>query len=276
MPIAVVLTLPQLVAGVVSIFGSAYGLLAWSEGKPLSQMKQEIERMILDWVVSYVAHKSGLRLNDDDPLSDASFCNAISERIGVTIRTLKDKNLIKEDLDGYATELISSKSGYTVRSVQNVAMLKEDFLRIGAAELSARLGLPAGVMPGPGAVFDAGAVREQLLLWAKAELMAEVSSKASIKAADILGAVDLEATAAGLNARFDAKGLIDYVSAKQIAVRIASEMATDAIVEFQKFAINGSKKSRRRELLRAAQAKFRAAHGNRQKYVPLGMSAVIG
>lgn len=251
---------------------AAGGLVALVSETSVAELWDRLKVLI----VAEVARVSGLQLDPDDPFTDASMAGAVGQKISVPLRSLKNMAMIREDLDGYATELISSKSGYTVRSVQNVAMLKEDFLRIGAAELSARLGLPAGVMPSPGAVFDAGDVRAQLLLWAKAELMAEVSSEASIKAADILGAVDLEATAAGLNARFDAKGLIDYVSAKQIAVRIASEMATDAIVEFQRFAINGSKKSRRRELLRAAQAKFRAAHGNRQKYVPLGMSAVIG
>lgn len=276
MPLPVlVLTLPQVVAGVVSIFGSAYGLLSWSGGKSLDDMKREIERMLLDWVISYAAHKGGLALDSDDPLSDASLAAAVGQRVGITFRSFKDQAMIREDLDSYAVGLIQSKSGYEVRSIQDVVLLKEDFLRIGAAELSGRLGLPAGVMPAPGAQFDPVEIRAQLLTWAKAELMTEINQQVSIKVDDVLAAADLEGTAAELNTRLVALGSVENVTARQLAVRMANEMATQAIVDYQRVAFGASKRSRRQESLRAAQAKFRAAHGNRQVYIPLGMNATV-
>ena len=261
------------------------GLIAWG-GRALATYGlarvfsdnsiQELEDMLMGWVVGWIAQKSGLVLDSEDPLSDASLSGAVGARLGFPVRSLKNLDMIREDLDGYAVGLISAKSGYEVRSIQNVATLKEDFLRIGAAELSARLGLPAGVMPGPGAVFDPQQVRVQLLTWAKAELFADMSHGVGVSLDNIRAMADVEGLAAELSGKLAAAGSVQTITARQIAVRISNEMATKAVTDYQRYALNGSKRSRRQELLRAAQAKFRAAHGNRQKYVPLGMSAVIG
>lgn len=236
----------------------------------------DLERMLKEWVVSQAAYYAGLNLDPDNPWSDASIAGAVGQKVGIPFRSFKNPGMIREDLDGYAVGLIQSKSGYNVRSIQNVALLKEDFLRIGAAELSARLGLPAGVMPAPGAQFDPVEIRAQLLTWAKAELMTEINQQVSIKVDDVLAAADLEGAAAELNARLVSLGSIENVTARQLAVKMANEMATAAIVDYQRVAVGASKRSRRQESLRAAQAKFRAAHGNRQVYVPLGMAATVG
>ena len=52
-------------------------------------------------------------------------------------------------------------------------------------------------------------------------------------------------------------------------------MASSAVADFGRAAGGMDKKNRKRALGRAAQAKFRAAHGNRQQYIPLGMGAVV-
>jgi hypothetical protein len=266
--------LAPLVPGLIAWGGRAlatYGLARLFSDSSI----QELEDMLMGWVVRWVADKSGLVLDESDPLSDASLAGAVGQKVGIPFRSFKDQAMIREDLDSYAVGLIESKSGYNVRSIQNVVLLKEDFLRIGAAELSARLGLPAGVMPAPGAQFDPVDIRAQLLTWAKAELMTEINEQVAVKVEDVLAAADLEGTAAELNTRLVALGSVENVTARQLAVRMANEMATQAIVDYQRVAVGASKRSRRQESLRAAQAKFRAAHGNRQVYVPLGMNANV-
>lgn len=251
---------------------SSYGLYAMFRDFSLDQLVG----LVKAWAVEQAAFYAGLNLDPENPWSDASIAGAVGQKVGIPFRSFKDPDMIREDLDSFAVGLISAKSGYQVRSIQNVSMLKEDFLQIGTAELSARLGLPAGVMPGPGAVFDPVEIRAQLLTWAKAELMAQVNENVGIGVADVLAAADLEGTAAELNSRLVALGSVENVTARQLAVRIANEMATAAVVDYQRVALGASKRSRRQESLRAAQAKFRAAHGNRQVYVPLGMAASVG
>lgn len=249
------------------------GFLEWAGIASLvdTVLTYNVKKELYSIVAEEMSARAGLALDPEDPFSDASVAGAVGQKIGIPFRSFKDQAMIKEDLDAYAVGLISSKSGYVVRSVQNVAMLQEDFLRIGAAELSSRLGLPAGVMPAPGAEFDPVEIRAQLLAWAKAELMNEMGGDVGIMAGDILGAADLEGVAAEINTRLAALGSIENVTARQLAVRIANDMATAAVVDYQRVAVGGSKRSRRQASLRAAQKKFRARHGNRQKYIPLGM-----
>ena len=247
------------------------GLASLFAAEPL----QELERMLKEWVVAEAARRAGLSLDPDNPWTDASISNAVGQRVGIPIRSLRDPALIREDLDNFAAGLISERSGYLVRSVSSVDLLKEDLLQIAGAEMSARLGLPVGVMPGAGQAFDAVAVREQILMWAKAELMTQISGEIMISVAEIIGAGDLEGAAMQMNTDLLDAGSIENVTARQMAVRIASQLATAAVTDYNKLALSGSKKSRRRESLRAAQAKFRRAHGNRQIYVPLGMSGTV-
>lgn len=250
---------------------SSYGLYAMFKDFSLDQLVG----LVKAWAVEQAAFYAGLNLDPENPWSDASIAGAVGQKVGIPFRSFKDSDMIREDLDSFAVGLISAKSGYQVRSIQNVATLKEDFLQIGTAELSARLNLPAGVMPGPGAVFDPVEIRAQLLTWAKAELMAQINENVSVKVADILAAGDLEGVAAELNARLASLGSVENVTARQLAVRIANEMTTNAIVNFQKVSVIESARSRRSESLRRAQQKFRAAHGNRSMYVPLGKTVVI-
>lgn len=271
MPVPILMLGAKLAAWASSALAS-YGLYAMWRDASLEQL----ERVVMDWVVEQAAARAGLQLDPDSPWSDASIAGAVGQKVGIPFRSFRDPEMIREDLDGYATGLISQKSGYVVRSVQNVAMLREDFLRIGAAELSARLGLPAGVMPEPGAQFDPVAIREQLLIWAKAELMAQVNESVQIGVNDLLTSGALDEVVNDINSQLAAVGSIENISARQLAVRLANDMATNAVVDFQKFAGSNSKRSRRQESLRAAQAKFRARHGNRQIYVPLGMTSTVG
>lgn len=276
MPFVLVLALPEIISGIVAIFGAAYGVFHWADGKSLDDMKREIEEAILGWLVSYAAQKAGLTLDANDPLSDASLSGAVSERLGFTVRTLKDKASLAEDLEDHATALISQRAGYQIHSVRNVAVLRNDLEQIGCAILSQRLGIPAGVLPSDGEVFDAPAIKGRLLSWAKAEILQNASGEISGMIADIQGFTDFESLAAEMNGKLEALGSVEQVSARKLALMVANRMATNAVADYGRVASGMSKRTRRQLQLRDAQRKFRAAHGNRQQYVPLGMAGNVG
>lgn len=237
-----------------------------------NDLKAEVYRV----VVEEVARKSGLELDPSDPFGDASMAGALSNKIGIPIRSLKDRQLIKEDLENYALNVVSEKSGYTLHSVTDVAVLRADMQRIGLALASDRLGIPLGVLQEDGGEFDAAAVRERLLTWAKAELMAGNEFRVAERLQELAAVEGVEELAAQLNGRLAAIGSAEMVTSQQIAVQLLGRMSADAVADFGRVAKTMSKRSRRQELNRAAQAKFRAAHGNRQRYVPLGMDVTIG
>ncbi len=223
-------------------------------------------------IAAEVATRAGIELNPQDPFSDASMAAAFSAKTGVTIRSLKDRAMIEEDLEDHAIGVVAAKTGYQFRSVRDPAKIKEDMGRIGLAILSEKVGIPAGVI---GDEVDPVVIKANLLTWAKAELMTEINDEVAVRVDEIITSGNLEEVAADLNSRLAAAGSYENVTARQVAVRAASQMATAAVADYGRLATKMSKQMRRRLQLRDAQRKFRSRHGNRQKYVPLGWDVSI-
>lgn len=235
-------------------------------------LKQEAFRAI----VEETAQRTGLQLDPADPFSDASLSGAVGQRIGVPLRSLKNAETIKEDLEAYALQVISQRSGYELHSVTDVAILRADFQRIACAMLTEKLQLPVGVFPDGDGEIDPAAVRENLLAWAKAELANRVEWEVGYSLDEIKQIGDIETLAAELNGRLAAVGSDQVVTARQIALHVSNKMAVQSIADYGRVSQDIAKATRRQLQLRAAQARFRAKNGNRQKYVPLGMTATIG
>lgn len=253
------------------------GLLKWASFAAIvnwltdNGVVREVER----WIVSAALERSGLRLAEEDPLSDASLSAAVSEKFGVPIRSLKDQQMIEEDLDYWTAGKISERSGYLVRSVSNVDILKEDLERVAAAVLSDRLNIPAGVIAADYGVFDPVAIKERLLAWAKAELMTSIEAEIGVSLEEIMAIPDIESAAGEINGRLALLKSDQFVTARRLALNVANTLAMNAVTEYQQVAMRMTKRQRRQEQLRQAQAKFRRRHGNRQVYVPLGFSAAV-
>lgn len=262
MPFPLVAIIPVLVAWGTRA-AATYGLARMWSDEPM----EELKRVVFGYVVEYAARYAGLNLDPDDPISDASFSSAVSERLGFTVRTLKDRASLEEDVEGYALMLIEQRSGYHLSSLRNVDMLKADMVRIALQILSEKTGIPFAVTTGE---LTPEAIKEQVLAWGKAQLLTSFGEEASTIAGEIIAAGGLEAVAADLNSRLSQAGSIEAITARQLAFKVAERMATGAVVQFGKVASGLDKKNRRKELNRAYQAKFKRIHGNRQKYVPLG------
>lgn len=267
------------VVGVAALVGRLFAVLStrwgWMSLGALAAQGGDIWEAVKAWAVEEVARRSGLGLDPADPFSDASMAGAVGARIGVTVRSLKDPNMIREDLENYAVGLISQRVGYEVRSVSNVTIMREDFQRIGCALLTERLQLPVGVLPAAGGEINAAEIKQNLLGWAKAELLSQVGEGVAISLEELQQIGDVEGLAVQLNGRLSAMGSPESVTARQIALHISNKLAVSAIADYGRVSEEISKRTRRQLQLRAAQSKFRAAHGNRQKYVPLGMVATI-
>lgn len=260
------------------VLASALSKLAWGLGfAALVDLLSEngVIRAVKGWIVSAALSQAGLTLDKDDPLSDASMANAISERLGFPVRTLVDKQMIREDVEMFAAAQISERSGYLIRSVSNVDMLKEDLERTAAAVLSDRLGIPAGVIAADDGVFDPVAIKARLMAWAKAEIMQQVAAEIGTSYEELMAVADVESLAGEINGRLAAMNSDQFVTARRLAFNLANSVAMSAITEYQQVASGMTKRQRRQEQVRQAQAKFRRRHGNRQVYVPLGFSAAV-
>lgn len=234
-----------------------------------------VVRAIESWIVQAALERAGLHLSEDDPLSDASLSSAVSERFGIAIRTLKDKNSIREDVETWAADQVSARTGYVVRSFSNGDMLKEDMTRIAAAVLTERTGMPLGVIMEDGFVFKAEDIKERVLSWAKAELMNTIEGEVRMRVEEMMTMPDVEALAMHLNSQLERVDAKTGLSVRRVALNMANNMAMKAILSYQKVTGGMDKKARRREQNRLAQQRFRQARPGRTQYVPLEWQAVF-
>lgn len=262
--------LAQIVVTLIARF-KAMGFLEWAGIASLIDtvltynVKQEAFRIIVD----EVAKRSGLHLNQEDPFSEASLAGAVSEKIGFPIRSLKNREMIVEDVGAAAAAMISEKAGFQITSITDVDVLRGDLIRIGAAKLSQDLGIPAGVIAADGGVWDRDAIKARLLAWARAEIALDMQARFAEKANDLIASYNLEAIAAAMNSKLEAQGSARRVTPQQLAFAFANEIALDAVGEYGQIAEAVSRRTRRQEQVRRAQERFRRLHGNRQQYVRL-------
>lgn len=222
------------------------------------------------WVAAEAIEKAGLELDEENPLSDVSFCNALYKKTGVQLRTLKDRASIEEDLHTYAIGLIAEKTGFqmTVTNFRDVEGLKLDLVNIGLWTVQQRTGIPIGAVSGTPENW-AVQIKEQLFTYAEAELRQKLASDAQGIAAKMGELVDLDALAGELNKRLSDIGSTQDVDVRGLALGIAQQVSAGAVSRFQAQAAKMNKMDRRAVQNREAQRRFRAKWGDRREYLPV-------
>lgn len=268
---------PAVAVGVVALIARLTPILrskwTWMSVGYAASFVTNIYDEIKKWVVVEMAERAGLILDREDPLSDASLTNAVTGRTGIPLRTFKDKVMIEEDLDDFASARLSEKIGFTISTIRDTSKARADFEVAALAIISQKTGIPF-VIGANG--LDVAEIKEQVTDWARAAIAVEMAQSAGA-ALEAMGqeGVDFEALAADMNGKLTALGSGESVNSGLIALRLAESMVQTSIDRLQVTVIGASKKGRRALQVRAAQQRFRSRHGNRQQYVPLGMGAVI-
>ena len=271
----VILSIYELAGIIFTSFSTSYGVYWATGGKSPEEIKNDIVGWVIDWICVRAADKAGLQLDREDPLSDASFANAITQRTGVPIRSLKDRNGLIEDLELYAAGRISEKSGYQITQLRDPVKLKRELIDIGAAIVTERTQIPIAPLPEDLGEIQS-VVRDRVLTWAEAHVTERMAGQVE-NIVQRMGALEnIEGLAGRINERLAEMGSLQEITPRGLALQIAEELATGAVARFQAEAVGINKMTRRKLQIRAAQERFRAKHGNRQKYVPLGMAITIG
>ena len=181
------------VATLLSTFAASYGLTRLSQDMRETGLLGPLNGLIADEVLE----RTGLVLDRDHPLSDPSFSKALSEKVGFTIRTLKDKESIKldfldgaaqvvrektgipvrsfydkemivEDLEGYALDQIEKRTNIRLSSLRDVEALRGDFVRIAGGVLVGQTGIPLTDITNP------DQIKLDVMDWAKDQAMIEI------------------------------------------------------------------------------------------------------
>ena len=228
------------------------------------ELKDEINSAI----VAEAAHLGGINLDPASPLSDASLSAALTEKTGVVIRTIKDRDSIVEDFEQHAVGLIEQKTGFRVSGFRDAEQLKHDLVNVGLSVVQQKTGIPISPLTGkPG---DWGPqLKDQLLTWAEAQLRQKLASEAGAIAAKMGEFVDLDALAGQINKRLADIGSTQDIDIRGLALNIAENVAAGAVQRFQVQAGQMNKGTRRAAQNREAQRRFRAKWGDRRQYVPV-------
>lgn len=269
MPLPLIPLASFLAANVTRILAGV-GLGALASGVGWDDLKREV----YDWIIAEAAARGGLHLNHDEPLSESSITAAVSEKIGIPLRSLRDPQTLDEDLSDWAAGFVSQKVGYQIRSIRDVDMLKEDMLRIGGALLTEHVGVPAGLMDGDDG-FNVEVIKMRLLMWAQAEIMSNIQELAGPVLEQLKASLSLDTLAASMN-----EALVDLdsehrVTADSLAIAVANRLAVQSITNYQRVVQDGSKKLRRKRQVAEAQKRFHQRHGQRRVYVPVGWDVSV-
>jgi len=284
MPLPLLLAAPVIWEGIVALvtFCARRAVWAMIVNKTVEygwdvDLMGEIMTRINKIIVGWTNHLTGLELDPEDPLSDASLAGAISAKAGIKLRSVKDKQIIVEDLaavaaqaigektgmvlrnpldkatviedvETFATDRLYDRTGLRLRSLRDKAQVREDVTAFAVGQIGNRYGIP---ITDPSSV---DAVVADLKTWGKQQAMAAVAD-------DIAGALDGKGAdgvnlATAIIARTKTAARPDGMTKAQI-IQAAHVKLADYVRGIDKQVAEGTPAMRRREQNRQAQRRFR-------------------
>lgn len=238
----------------------------------------EIGEAWRSFVVRWAAWAVGIRLDEDDPLSDASLCGAIAEKTGVVLSTLRDGGAVRADVERHVIGVVQARTGMDLSRWRNRNLLKRDILR-GLTPHAVRLtGIPMTDLSDRAKIkSDVGVyLEERALVYIAGDLP---EAKKCVEAA--LRDEGLGALAEYVKTLEKTSGT-DERTGKNMAMlgaeKIVLALVADAIIAADErrqarvqAGVEAVKKiERRKAQLRDASARFRERHGHRLTYQRIG------
>jgi|GEM_PF-6527188 len=241
------------------IQGSAAGGLVLEFGSALvTGDPGALSRELLKAAAKVVEYEADIELHDDEPFSGNSLGYAVEQKTGVPIRNLYDKVGVREDLEQYALDQFSMKTGYRLSSLRDGEKIKSDVVMIGLSLVEERTQIPLS------AVMSSEDPKQALIdhftPMVIDRLTREIDSR-DINAESLISAIQ-----AKTGNRFTAAQVTKALNNKLL------QQSLQLVAKKRELPPD----TRRRLQNRAAQAKFRAKHGNRTRYVPLSEGVYKG
>lgn len=285
--------------GAMALGGEATRQFAFSD-EEWSDFQLRINRVI----VALARNHLGLELSEEAPLSDGSLAAAISLVVGFRLRSVRDRQMILEDLsqvaahaihektgivlrdplnkqttiedmETFAADRVSEKIGLRITNFRDPEQVKRDVFSFAIAEFGRRYGVPIEDASSPAAVI------ESLKEWARREAVARVAT--DLTAA--LAAKGADGVALGVKLQMATATKDKPAGATPVEIMQAAQLSLanhlNSLAEKSK---ETPASVRRREQNRQAQRRFRGAKkpdspyfipervGGRSYYVPVGKS----
>ena len=85
-----------------------------------------IQKQLLKAAAVVVEYETGIQLDDEEPFGGNSMGSAVTQKSGVPVRNLYDKEGVREDLEHFALDQFSLKTGYQLSSLRDPERIKAD------------------------------------------------------------------------------------------------------------------------------------------------------
>lgn len=225
-----------------------------------TSLLREVERAKNKAIKDIVEGKTGMILDENDPLSDASLSAALSERSGIAISTVVDVNRLAADLAAHASGMIEDKTGVHLSNLLSVEQVKSDVVSYATGKVKERTGLDI-----EGAqTFDA--IQARITEHVAGKLLDLVADRINAAAMDFAQpSATLDELLAMVYRASEAKS----IKPRDVGLGTAASLVVAAYARQSVPLKRRVDALRRRAQNRNAQRRFRAAHGNRMRYNPV-------
>jgi hypothetical protein len=221
------------------------------------------------YVYTFFLNKAGLELDASAPFSDASICGAIEKKTGIALRTIKDKESIKKDVERWALATLEERTGLRIRDIRNREKLIADVAKFATPHVAEFTGLPLHDLS------DADVIKSDVLDYLRMQAFGYLASdieRAKQAVQEVLQetGASLEQfaqramIAAGVNPETGRAQLI--VDAETVALGLIAHGIIALDNKWKTDDTQVMRRVRRKTQMRAALARFREKHGHRMTY----------
>lgn len=213
-------------------------------------------------VAALVLIKTGLELHERDPFSDASLSDAVGKRMGITIRTLRDKKQLEEDVLTGASQKLGDKTGLYLSNLKDKEAIEKDVLNFASGKVMERTGIPISD------ITDIEKTKVEVKEWAITQAYTYMASDTKVAEGMFSAAgVDVDAIVKQLNGQLKEKDGAQAMNTKSVLGALVQTGLLQQLARVAGKVAIAATKTRRQAQLAAASQRFREKHGNRQVYV---------
>lgn len=227
----------------------------------------EFKRISGQALAAYAKEDLGVELDPVEPFGDASLSGAITQKSGITVRSVRDKVTMKEDALYWGAAKLESQTGVHLSNVLDKTAVLKDIGMFATKALANRAGVPITDLT------DTERTKAELNEWGKMRAMQYYASDDALLAGLFEAAgvriqeiIDKANAKMGINPNTGKSIVGEVLGEVDIRLAIMDALMTRQMRKVAKVYAAESKQAKRQRQMRDALDRFRDMNGHRMHY----------
>jgi hypothetical protein len=232
------------------------GFIAWATtlvaaGKFTNLNVEEMRAAVFEGVVkSFAVYE--FHLDPLDPFSDTSLAGAISEKIQVPLRSVRDRAIIEEDIMRFVSQKIGDRTGLYLSNPKDVNAVKADIMRFAGAKISEHAGIPLSD------ITNRETTLAELKEWGLTQAYTMMAGDAKLAVDMFLKAgVNVDVIVRNINAQIERKEGAEPLDAKALVMAMMHSSMAQQLGRIAARGALNTMKTKRQLQMQAASMRFR-------------------